>query len=119
GGYHIGGGGNTLGVSLDGSSMVGGKNGADVGDAAARYSPSVEALTEFTVESSGFKAESGHASGGTISFVSKSGTNAIHGSAYEYLRNQVLDARTFFQSTKNIFKQNNFGATVGGPVYIP
>jgi len=119
GGYHIGGGNNALGVSLDGSSMSGGKIGADVGDAAARFSPSVEALTEFTVESSGFKAESGHASGGTISFVSKSGTNQIHGSAYEFLRNQDLDARSFFQTTRNVYKQNNFGATLGGPVYIP
>ena len=119
GGYRIGGGNNALGVSLDGSSMAGGKAGADVGDAAPRLSPSVEALTEFTVESSGFKAESGHASGGTISFVSKSGTNAIHGSAYEFLRNQALDARSFFQSTRNVYKQNNFGATIGGPVYIP
>jgi Carboxypeptidase regulatory-like domain len=119
GGFHIGGGNNALGVSLDGASMAGGKVGADVGDAGARLSPSVEALTEFTVESSGFKAESGHASGGTISFVSKSGTNQIHGSAYEFLRNQDLDARSFFQSTRNIYKQSNFGATLGGPVYIP
>jgi len=119
GGYHIGGGNNALGVALDGSSMAGGKAGADVGDAAARFSPSVEALTEFTVESSGFKAETGRASGGTISFVSKSGTNAVHGSAYEYLRNQVFDARSFFQTTRSVFKQNNFGATLGGPVWIP
>jgi len=119
GGYHIAGGNNALGVSLDGSSMSGGKAGADVNDAAARFSPSVEALTEITVESSGFKAESGHASGGTISFVSKSGTNQIHGSAFEFLRNQDFDARSFFQTSRNIYKQNNFGVTLGGPVYIP
>ena len=119
GGYHIGGGGGALGVSLDGSSMVGGKNGADVGDAAARFSPSVEALTEFTVESSGFKADSGHASGGTISFVAKSGTNQFHGSGFEFLRNTDLDARPFFATSRQIYKQNNFGVTAGGPVYIP
>lgn len=119
GGYHIGGGSGALGVSLEGSSMVGGKNGADVGDAAARFSPSVEALSEFTVESSGFKADSGHASGGTISFVAKSGTNQFHGSGFEFLRNTDLDARPFFATTRQIYKQNNFGATAGGPIYIP
>jgi len=119
GGYHIGGGNNAFGVSLDGSSMAGGKNGADQGDAATRFSPPVEALTEFNVEASGFKAESGHASGGTISFVSKSGTNQIHGSAFEFLRNMDLDARSFFQTTRNVYKQNNFGATLGGPLYVP
>jgi hypothetical protein len=119
GGYHIGGGSGALGVSLEGSSMVGGKNGADIGDAAARFSPSVEALTEFTVESSGFKADSGHASGGTISFVAKSGTNQFHGSAFEFLRNTDLDARPFFAASRQIYKQNNFGVTAGGPVYIP
>ncbi len=119
GGFHIGGGNNALGVSLDGSSMAGGKYGADTGDAAPKFSPPVEALTEFNVEASGFKAESGHASGGTISFVSKSGTNQIHGSAFEFLRNMDLDARSFFQTQKNVYKQNNFGATLGGPVYIP
>ncbi len=119
GGYHIAGGSQDMGVSLDGSSMVGGKNGADVGDAAARFSPSVEALTEFNVESSGFKADTGHASGGTISFVAKSGTNQVHGSAFEFLRNTDLDARGFFATSRQIYKQNNFGATVGGPVWFP
>ena len=71
------------------------------------------------MESSGFKAETGHVSGGTISFVSKSGTNQFHGSAFEFLRNQDLDARGFFDSTKSIYKQNNFGVTAGGPVYFP
>jgi hypothetical protein len=97
--YHIGGGNNAFGVALDGSSMAGGKNGADQSDAATRFSPSVEALTEFNVEGSGFKAESGHASGGTITFVSKSGTNQLHGSAFEFLRNQDLDARPFTSRT--------------------
>ena len=117
--YHIGGGNNAFGVALDGSSMAGGKNGADQSDAATRFSPSVEALTEFNVEGSGFKAESGHASGGTITFVSKSGTNQLHGSAFEFLRNQDLDARSFFATTRSIYKQNNFGVTAGGPVWIP
>ena len=97
--FRIGGGSDTAGVTLDGSSLTGDKLGTDVGSgsATAMNSPSVEALTEFNVESSGFKAESGNASGGTLSFVSKSGTNDFHGSAFEFLRNQDLDAKGFFE----------------------
>src|SRR5262249_52736341 len=62
---------------------------------------------------------SGHASGGTVSFVSKSGTNEFHGSAYEFLRNDALDARNFFAARRSIYKQHNFGFTVGGPVTFP
>ncbi len=119
--FRIGGGNDTVGVTLDGASITGDKIGSDAGDgsATAMNSPSVEALTEFNVEASGFKAETGNASGGTLSFVSKSGTNQIHGSAFEYLRNQDFDAKGFFNSVIPIYKQNNFGATVGGPVWIP
>ena len=119
--FRIGGGNDTVGVTLDGSSLAGDKIGNDAGDggAVAMNSPSVEALTEFTVEAGGFKAESGNASGGTLSFVSKSGTNSFHGSAFEFLRNQDLDAKGFFNSVRPIYKQNNFGVTAGGPVYLP
>src|SRR5436309_13861068 len=82
-------------------------------------SPSVEALTELSVEAGGFKAETGHASGGTVSFVSKSGTNNFHGDFYEFLRNQDLDARGFFAATKAAYTQNDFGPTIGWPVWIP
>lgn len=119
--FRIGGGNNTVGITLDGSSLAGDKIGSDAGNggAAAMNSPSVEALTEFNVESGGFKAETGHVSGGTLSFVSKSGTNQFHGSAFEFLRNQDFDARGFFNTTKSIYKQNDFGVTAGGPVYLP
>ena len=69
--------------------------------------------------SGGFKADTAHASGGTVSFVSKSGTNQLHGDAYEFLRNQDLDAKGFFGATKPVYKQNDFGVTVGGPVWLP
>jgi len=119
--FRIGGGNDTVGVTLDGSSLAGDKIGSDAGDggAAAMNSPSVEALTEFNVASSGFNAEFGQASGGTLSFVSKSGTNQFHGSAFEFLRNQDFDAKGFFNSQIGVYKQNNFGATAGGPVWIP
>ena len=85
--------------------------------------PSLEAITEFTVETNGFKAEYGHAGGGQMTFVSKSGTNQFHGSAYEFLRNTKLDANDWFANANNnprrVYKQNDFGGSVGGPVWIP
>src|SRR5437588_697160 len=85
--------------------------------------PSVEAITEFTVESNGFKAEYGHAGGGMMSFSSKSGTNAFHGTVYEFLRNDALDANRFFSNAldqkKAVYKQHDFGVAAGGPIWIP
>jgi len=54
-----------------------------------------------------------------MTFVSKSGSNQVHGSAYDFLRNDKLDARGFFPLTKSVYKQNDFGATLGGPIYLP
>jgi len=89
----------------------------------ASNAPSVEAITQFTVESNGFKAEYGHAGGGVMMFVAKSGTNQLHGSAYEFLRNNDFDANDWFSNragkARQIYKQNDFGFTVGGPVWIP
>jgi hypothetical protein len=89
----------------------------------ASNSPSVEAIDQFTVDTNGYKAEYGHAGGGNMTFVSKSGTNQFHGSAYEFLRNNDLDANNWFSNRSgipiSIYKQNDFGATVGGPVWIP
>ena len=81
--------------------------------------PSLDAITEFAVETNGFKAEYGQAGGGLINFVSKSGSNDLHGTLYEYVRNDAFDARSFFQPRKQVYKQHDFGGTVGGPVYIP
>ena len=106
------------GMTLDGTAATVARPDAQTTWSAIN-SPSVEALTEFNVEAGGFKAEIGHASGGTISFVSKSGTNNFHGDAYEFLRNQDLDAKGFFGTTKPIYKQNDFGFTAGGPVWLP
>ncbi len=89
----------------------------------ASNAPSVEAITQFTVDTNGFKAEYGHAGGGVMTFVAKSGTNQFHGSAYEFIRNNDFDANDFFSNklgrARQIYKQNDFGATVGGPVWIP
>src|SRR5437763_14873577 len=86
-------------------------------------SPSIEAITEFTVDTNGYKAEFGHAGGGVMTFSSKSGTNQIHGSAYEFVRNNDFDANRFFSNKAGIpiaiYKQSDFGGSFGGPIYIP
>ena len=86
-------------------------------------SPSIEAITEFTVDTNGYKAEFSHANGGVMQFVTKSGGNQFHGTAYEFLRNNDFDANDFFSNKlgkpRQIYKQNDFGFTLGGPVWIP
>ncbi|HTS65711.1 MAG TPA: carboxypeptidase regulatory-like domain-containing protein [Candidatus Acidoferrales bacterium] len=89
----------------------------------ASNSPSIEAIEQFTSEVNGFKAEFGHTGGGNLTYVSKSGTNQFHGSVYEFLRNNDLDANNFFSNqagiANSIYKQNDFGAVIGGPIWIP
>jgi hypothetical protein len=104
-------------ATLDGL-LVNTNRSSDAGET-SYLAPSVESITEFAVDTNGFKAEFGQAGGGAITFVSKSGTNDFHGVAYDFLRNDKLDARGFFAATRSIYKQNDFGATAGGPVRIP
>jgi outer membrane receptor protein involved in Fe transport len=89
----------------------------------ATNAPSLEAVTEFTVDTNGFKAEFGHAGGGVMNFVSKSGSNTFHGSAYEFIRNNAFDANNFFNNREGIpipvYKQHDFGGSFGGPVWLP
>lgn len=77
--------------------------------------PNPDALQEFTIQSSNYSAEYGGA-GALVQLSTRSGTNDIHGSAYEFLRNTVLNARNYFQQTAPPFKLNQFGGTVGGPI---
>jgi hypothetical protein len=85
--------------------------------------PSLEAISEFTVDTNGFKAEYGHAGGGLMNFVSKGGTNEYHGTAYEFIRNNAFDANNFFNNRQGlatpVYKQHDFGGSIGGPVWIP
>ncbi|MEO8593726.1 MAG: carboxypeptidase regulatory-like domain-containing protein [Candidatus Solibacter sp.] len=82
--------------------------------------PSADTVAEFRVQTSSLSAEFGRYTGGVVNMASKSGTNEFHGSAYEYLRNKVLNAGTFFANStgagKPAFVQNQFGAAVGGPI---
>src|SRR5712691_7404595 len=77
----------------------------------------VDAIQEFSVLTSNYSAEYGKTSGGVVNAITRSGTNAFHGSAYEFLRNSKLDARNFFDvGSIPPFKRNQFGGTVGGPI---
>ena len=86
----------------------------------AALTPSVDAIQEFKVETNSFSAENGQGSG-VIVIALKSGTNELHGSAFEFLRNEAFDARNFFNnsSKRPPLKQNQFGFSLGGPVVIP
>ena len=79
---------------------------------------SVDALQEFSVQQNAYSAEF-HGAGGTFNVVTKSGTNRIRGSAFEFLRNDAFDAKNFFAQTKERLERNQFGGTFGGPVFIP
>jgi hypothetical protein len=80
---------------------------------------SVEAITEFAVQSSNFSAEFGQVMGGLYNFTTKSGTNQVHGSVYEEWANEVLDARRPFNHLLDRDRKNDYGFTIGGPVWIP
>jgi len=81
--------------------------------------PSVAFLQEFKVITSLYSAEYGRNAGSVVNVVTRTGTNALHGEAYEFLRNNVAVARPFFAQRRGQNTQNQFGATVGGPVMIP
>jgi len=78
--------------------------------------PFPDALQEFKVEMSGLAAQYGHHAAGTINAVTKSGTNAFHGVAFEFLRNGALNAQNFYATSKDGLKRNQFGGTFGGPI---
>ena len=80
---------------------------------------SVEAITEFAVQSSNFSAQYGQVAGGLYNFTTKSGTNQYHGSAYEYWANEALDAYHPYNHKRDKDRKNDYGFSIGGPVRIP
>lgn len=78
--------------------------------------PNPDSIQEFNLQSSNFTAEYGNAAGGIVNIVTRSGTNEIHGSAFEFLRNGNLNARNFFAPEHDGLKRNQFGASFGGPI---
>jgi hypothetical protein len=82
--------------------------------------PGQDAVSEFRVQTNNNSAEYGRFTGGVINITSKSGSNSFHGDTYEYLRNQKLNANTFFANAAGLsrppFVQNQFGSSIGGPI---
>ena len=78
--------------------------------------PNLDSMEEFRVLTNNFDSEYGNYNGGMVTVVTKGGSNVLHGNAFEFFRNTALDARGYFDPTRSIFKQNQFGGTVGGPI---
>lgn len=94
-------------------------NGATVQEAAFSGTaaiPNLDSIQEFRIITNSYDAEYGNYSGGQINVTTKSGTSEFHGSAFEFLRNTALDAKGFFDKTRGVFQQNQFGGTFGGPI---
>jgi Carboxypeptidase regulatory-like domain/TonB dependent receptor-like, beta-barrel len=96
-------------------------NNSDLGDVLNGSSyviqPSIDALAEFKVQTNAYSAEFGRGNGAVMNATIKSGTNEFHGDAYEFLRNDVLDASNAFDAFgRQTYQQNQFGATFGGPI---
>jgi len=92
----------------------------DMGVAQPSFRPSVEVIQEFRLLTGVYPAEYGRMAGGQVVVITKSGTNTFHGSAYEFIRNEATDAKPYFTQSGSktpSFKQNTFGATIGGPVW--
>ena len=94
-------------------------NDAGWGSGTYAVPPIPDTILEFKLQSHNDDAEFGSVLGGIVNVSTKSGTNAFHGSAWEFLRNNDLDARSFFQQSITPYQQNQWGATFGGPVIIP
>ncbi len=94
-------------------------NGSDTEEdvnAGTAVIPNLDAIAEFRIVTGDFDAEYGEYSGGQISVITKQGSNELHGDAFNFLRNTDLDARNYFSPTRGVFRQNQFGGTVGGPL---
>jgi len=99
-------------ITVDGADFVNAASGIQ------RSTPPQESVQEFRVVNNSFGAEYGRAMGGIVNIVTKSGTNELHGSLYEYFQNSATDARSLLQPAPlpHAFRQNQFGAALGGPI---
>lgn len=78
--------------------------------------PNLDSIAEFRILTNNFDAEYGNYSGGVVNVVTKSGSNELHGSAFDFVRNTALDSRNFFSPERSFYRQNQFGGTIGGPI---
>jgi len=99
--------------------LDGGDNMDNGSNATLNVTPSIDAIGEVRVLTSNYGAQYGRNASGTIETETKSGTSSFHGDAYEFVRNKAFNATPEFQTTNPSYHKNDFGYTIGGPVYIP
>ena len=99
--------------------LLDGMNNTQRRNTNALMNPPIEGVQEFKMMTSGFSAEYGRYAGGMLSVVTKSGTNKFRGAVFEFMRDDALDAKGYFEPEKSDLSRHQFGATVGGPVLIP
>ncbi len=104
-------------ISLDGGDYNNGFFGEQEGGQRAAIDITLDAVKEFQVVASGANAEFGRTAGGVVNVITKSGTNDIHGSAFEYFRTESLSANTSDGKSLQDFRRNQFGGSMGGPIY--
>src|ERR1051325_5186921 len=97
----------------------GAENMDNGGNSNAAVNPSADAIAEVKILTSGYSAEFGGRSGALINVVTKRGTQQFHGTLFEFVRNDFFDARSFFARQVDPLRFNDFGYTLGGPVYVP
>jgi hypothetical protein len=99
--------------------VIDGFNDQNPRGAAAQARPNLDALQEFKMQTSNYSAENGRLAGGVMNMVIKSGGNQYHGALFEFIRNDLFDARSFFDDEKSHLRQNQFGGVISGPVSVP
>ncbi|MDX1983086.1 MAG: TonB-dependent receptor [Bryobacteraceae bacterium] len=108
-------------ITIDGTSVIVPENNVSI--LGAGYQPIVDSIEEFAVITNAVAAEFGRTGGGVITVATRSGTNAIHGSLFEYLRNSKIDANSWANNRNGVrkaaFQRNQFGGTIGGPIVLP
>jgi hypothetical protein len=108
-------------VLMDGVPLTGIEQNGGVTD--VKYTPTIDVVDEFKIQTNFFSAEFGNSGGTVINMVSKSGTNQVHGVGYFFRRDNALNANNWFSNARGVtlpdLTRNNFGGTVGGPVYLP
>ena len=96
--------------------MVNGGDVKELMNGGTSIVPNLDSIAEFRILTNNFDAEYGNSSGGIVNVVTKTGSNELHGSGFEFFRNTALDARNFFSPERSPYRQNQFGGTLGGPI---
>jgi len=99
--------------------LLDGLNNSTIAIGTFTVSPPLDSVQEFKMETGVYDAKFGTKAGAQVNMVTKSGTNQLHGSLYEYLRNNNLDARNYFEPNVPPFHRNQYGASLGGPIVLP